>query len=277
MPIYVGTAGYSYPEWVGPVYPDGTPGSKMLEIYARMFDIVEINATYYRPPGVRMFEKYPDQTGGEMKIVVKLHGSFTHERTADESMAKAFKESVKPIEDSGQFAGFLAQFPQSFHCTKDALKWIKKIRELLPEVPVVCEFRHVSWWKKDVLKFIKDLGLSVASVDAPDIDELPPRAATFTKEPAYIRLHGRNSENWYGKGMEPRYTYDYARGELEEWYGKAKKLFEKSDSVIIVFNNHPFGYAAKNANEFLEILRDVLPGAIPERKKKEDLKQRKLF
>ncbi|HEX9745643.1 MAG TPA: DUF72 domain-containing protein [bacterium] len=277
MPVYIGTAGYSYPEWVGQVYPEGTSSAKMLEMYARMFDVVEINATFYRPPGKSMFEKYPDRTGGDLKIVVKLHGNFTHERIAENDDASIFDTAVKPIVDSGQFAGYLAQFPQSFHCTSDALHWIEKLREFFPDSPVVCEFRHKSWWNKDVLKFMKDMGISVASVDSPDLSELPPRAPTFTSEPGYLRLHGRNKDDWYGKGMVPRYTYDYSEAELHDLMEKTDKILKKAEGVIVIFNNHPYGYAANNANSFLAMLKKLFPDQDPGGKIKGNAPQGELF
>jgi uncharacterized protein YecE (DUF72 family) len=262
MTVYVGTSGFSYPEWVGVIYPPGTPTGKMLETYSGMFDAVEINATFYRPPGSKTFERYPERTGGHLKIAVKLHSTFTHERTADREDAKDFKEAVEPLEESGQFVGYLAQFPQSFHHTAQAREHVEKLRGLFPDAPLVCEFRHRSWWRRDVLEFLKELGVSMSSVDAPEIPALPPRAATFTAEPGYVRLHGRNKDEWY-EGREPRYTYKYDSEALKEWLAKVKKLVVKSRTVLIFFNNHPFGYSAMDAGEFLNLLREAMPDALP--------------
>ena len=264
MPIYVGTAGFSYPEWKGVVYPEKTSSAKMLETYSSMFDMLEINSTFYRPPSPVMFEKYPERTGGNLKIVVKLHGSFTHERNVEKGAEKIFTEAIGPLKESGQFAAYLAQFPQSFHCTRDAIDWIGKLRELFPDEPVVCEFRHESWWKKEILREIKAIGMSVASVDAPALQSLPPRVVAYTNDPAYVRLHGRNAEQWHGHGAHPRYTYYYSREELDEWVAKVKKLHLKSGLVYVVFNNHPFGFAPKNAAEFIALLKEILPNDLPD-------------
>lgn len=265
MPVYIGTSGFFYPEWIGPVYPDGTPQSKMLETYAGMFDVVEINATFYRPPSKTQFNKYPERTGGQMKIVVKLHSSFTHQRDALNEDASKISEAMKPIEDSGQFSGYLAQFPQSFHNTRDARAHIEKLREMFPDAPLICEFRHKSWWNRDVLEFLRDFNIAMSCVDAPDISNLPPSGATYTADPAYVRLHGRNAESWYAGDREGRYTYKYSQDELHEWLQKVKKLMVKSGEIYVAFNNHPFGYAAMDAQAFLEILRDAIPDSLPVR------------
>jgi len=262
MPIYVGTSGYYYKEWVGPVYPEGAHTGNMLEIYSGMFDALEINATFYRPPSKDMFARYPERTGGHIKVVVKLHSAFTHERNAEASDAGPFHEAVRPIEDSGQFAGFLAQFPQSFHHTSEAREYVERLRSMFPSATLVVEFRHKSWWTKDVLEFLKDVGVSMCTVDLPNLPGLPPTAATFTVEPAYVRLHGRNKDGWY-EGREERYTYNYETSELEEILEKVKKLQWKSELVMVFYNNHPYGYSAVNAREFVEMLRRFMPDALP--------------
>ena len=48
--VRVGTSGWSYPSWVGPFYPERTPASKMLQVYAETFRTVEAHATHRRTP-----------------------------------------------------------------------------------------------------------------------------------------------------------------------------------------------------------------------------------
>src|SRR5687767_6572995 len=50
MNFYVGTSGYSYPEWKGTFYPTKMPPKQMLGFYGERFRTVEINNTFYRPP-----------------------------------------------------------------------------------------------------------------------------------------------------------------------------------------------------------------------------------
>ena len=62
--VYVGTSGYSYSDWVGPVYPQGTPPDRFLELYAAEFAVTELNISYYTLPGAdqlsRMVKRTPD-------------------------------------------------------------------------------------------------------------------------------------------------------------------------------------------------------------------------
>ena len=53
--ILIGTSGYSYHEWVGPVYPAGTKQKDYLSTYAGMFPTVELNFPYYRMPKAQKY------------------------------------------------------------------------------------------------------------------------------------------------------------------------------------------------------------------------------
>jgi uncharacterized protein YecE (DUF72 family) len=276
MIIYVGTCGFSYVDWIGPVYPEGMNRAKMLEVYSGMFPSVEIDSTYYRPPSSTMFNRYPERTGGNLKVSMKLHSRFTHEREADKSEAEVFEIAVKPLEDSGQFAGFLAQFPQSFGETPLNRAYIEKLRELFPDKTVICEFRHEDWFREDALKFLSALNFPVSTVDEPDMSTLPGTGVVYTKPPAYVRLHGRNYRDWY-KGAQERYTYNYSPEELHDWVVKIKNLAKDADTVYVFFNNHPLGYAATNAQELMDLLNKVMPESVMKVPRKLNPKQEKLF
>jgi len=52
--IRIGTSGYSFPDWVGTVYPREFPQKAWISYYARWFNAVEINSTNYRIPSPYM-------------------------------------------------------------------------------------------------------------------------------------------------------------------------------------------------------------------------------
>ncbi len=55
--ILIGTSGFSYADWIGPVYPPGTPQERSLPLYAAEFPFVELNYSYYRQPEARLLER----------------------------------------------------------------------------------------------------------------------------------------------------------------------------------------------------------------------------
>ncbi|HKE35829.1 MAG TPA: DUF72 domain-containing protein, partial [Candidatus Baltobacteraceae bacterium] len=54
--IYVGTCGFSYKDWIGPVYPARIKSTDMLPFYARRFAAVEIDSSAYGVPSGRTVE-----------------------------------------------------------------------------------------------------------------------------------------------------------------------------------------------------------------------------
>jgi len=79
---------------------------------------------------------------------------------------------------------------------------------------------------------------------------------------AYVRLHGRNTEEWFKRhrGDDPdrsqRYDYSYSEQELVPWKERITKI--KSDlgtqPVWVYFNNHPRGNAPRNALMLIQLL-----------------------
>ena len=252
--VYIGTAGYSYKDWIGSFYPEGTKDALMLEYYALYFNFVEVNSTYYHMPGMRLFESMNKKTPDSFKFAVKLFGGFTHERNMGMVEADQFKYSLKPITESGKLVCLLAQFPNSFRYNTENLDYIKRLRQIFEGYELNVEFRNHEWISNDVFNSLKESDIGFVCVDEPGIRGLIKNAVIVTSRTAYLRLHGRNAGKWYaGEGSE-RYNYLYNTGELLEWLGGIREMEEVSGITIISFNNHPMGKAIQNAKMLAELL-----------------------
>jgi uncharacterized protein YecE (DUF72 family) len=256
--IRVGTSGYSFADWVGPFYPAGTKRGRMLDEYVRHFDVVEINSTYYRVPSASMFARMNEKTPEGFEFIVKLFRGMTHEVTDDEDMYRDFTSAVDPLRDAGKFAGYLAQFPWKFKNSKDSKAHLATLRRKLGETPLFVEFRHDSWIEDKTFEFLRDLGVSYCAVDEPRLKGLVPPLVAATTDEGYVRFHGRNARNWWGKGGGDRYDYDYNSEELSEWADKLLDLESKVKKVYAFFNNCHAGHAARNAELMIEMLSDEL-------------------
>ncbi len=254
----MGTSGYSFADWIGPFYPAGTPRSKMLDEYVRHFDIVEINSSYYRIPTASMFERMEHKTPAGFEFIVKLFRGMTHEIEDDARMYREFVDSVAPLKEADKFAGFLAQFPWKFKNGDAGKAHLAALRKRLGEDPLFVEFRHDSWIESETFEFLRDLGVGYCSVDEPQLKGLVPPVVVATTDEGYVRLHGRNARNWWGRGGGDRYDYDYDKDELAEWSGKMLDLEGKVKKVYAFFNNCHAGHAARNAELMIEMLGDEL-------------------
>ena len=98
-------------------------------------------------------------------------------------------------------------------------------------------------------------------MDEPALPGLVPPVALATTADAYVRFHGRNAGNWWGRGGGDRYDYDYSEAELREWMGKIRELADKARRTYLFFNNCHAGQAARNAKLMQEMLRQQQLGA----------------
>ena len=251
--IKVGTSGYSFEDWRGTFYPPDIPKGEMLGFYAQHFDVVEVNATYYRVLPPIVFERMAEKTPDDFEFIVKVNKATTHEGK-DEEVVGPFRESIVPLEEAGKLYGVLAQFPWSFRNTSEHREYLKRCRERMPDVPYFVEFRHKSWLTKEVGDLLKAHQLSFVSVDEPQLQGMLPPKATATTDLGYVRLHGRNAEKWW-KGGSERYDYAYSKEELEQWVEKIKKLIEKAEKIYVFFNNCHNGQAAQNARTMKQMLK----------------------
>lgn len=238
--VRIGTSGYSFPHWVGTVYPEGTRPSDMLKVYAGDFDAVEINFTYYRDPTPEIFEGMLRKVDPDFEFVIKAPKGMTHEREAIASVGPAFVKSLKPLMASGQMGGVILQLPQAFHPNNPALDFLKKVADVFVphDIKASVEFRHKGWNQDRVYELLEKLQLGFVNVDLPRIGALPLPSSIITNDVAYYRLHGRNKAMWYSPLTgSHRYDYLYDDEELEEWAQRIEGALGTARKVYIFTNN----------------------------------------
>lgn len=255
--IIVGTSGYSFDDWEGNFYPPGLPRGKRLDYYKDHFRAAEINSTYYRIPHAAVFYHMVNKVGDDFEFMVKTHRSFTHDRKDLENQTDQFNEALKPMRESGKLKGYLAQFPYAFRHTAPNLDFIRAGKDLFGDIPLFVEFRHRSWDRPEVFEILKQEGIGFCSVDEPDLSGLFPSKAEITTRTGYVRMHGRNAANWWGKAGD-RYDYLYSEKELKEWKNKIDSLKSRADRIYLFFNNCHLGQAVRNARMFVELIQKEL-------------------
>jgi uncharacterized protein YecE (DUF72 family) len=237
--IYIGTSGFSYEDWVGPYYPPDLNKQDWLAFYAREFNTLEINYTYYRMPTARtlagMARKVPDG----FLFTLKTPQEMTHTRDADAALFPQFIEALKPLADQKKFGAVLAQFPSSFHSTRENVDYLKNFRDRLRDLPIVVEFRNAQWLNDKTFAFLREHKLGFCCVDEPRLKGLLPPTAEATSKVAYVRFHGRNAAKWWQHEQAyERYDYSYTKEELDEWTPKIQKLNQLAETVFVFANNH---------------------------------------
>ena len=255
--ILVGTSGYSYNDWIGPFYPEGTTRQDFLSLYAREFSVVELNFSYYQQPSPRTLERMVAATPLGFTFAVKAHRSMTHE--IGESWEKdidSFRSGVQPMMDAGRLAAVLLQFPYSFKYTPESRSRLAALCGKLEGLPLAVEFRTSEWLKEQVFDGLRQRGVSLVSVDEPDLPKLLRPTTETTGSLGYVRFHGRNKAAWWTGDNASRYNYLYNRDELEEWVQRIRQIIEGVPLLLLFFNNHWRGNAAQNAREMRLLLEE---------------------
>jgi len=260
---YVGTAGWSYEDWDGIVYPVRKGrGFHALPYLADYINVVEVNSTFYRTASPALARSWLKRIEGhpDFLFALKLHQAFTHKRTDfTQKDVEEFKVAADLIRLGGRLAALLVQFPWSFANTAENTDYLLRLLKLFAGFPLAVEVRHASWDKPEVYEALRKSGAAFCNIDQPLFkNSIGPSAVSTTPEFAYVRLHGRNYRNWFREdaGRDDRYDYLYARDELGEWIERIKALGTKSGKVYVITNNHYRGQALANALQ----IRNMITG-----------------
>lgn len=251
---FIGTAGWSYKDWEGIVYPESKgQGFHPLIFLANYINIVEINSTFYRPPAIHLSLSWIKKVENRPDFLfsVKLHQIFTHQRKDfSQRDVDNFKLGIEPLRASERLAAILIQFPWSYTNTTYHNEYLINIFELFSDYPLALEVRHSSWDNPHFYNLLSEHNVCFCNIDQPIFrNSIHPSAISTNSEFSYVRLHGRNYKNWFKQdaGRDERYNYLYTKAELEEWVERIKDLGKKNDKVYVITNNHYRGQALANA------------------------------
>ena len=259
----IGASGFSYDDWRGPFYPARLAKARMLEHYARHFDTVEVNSTYYRLPPPHTFARMAERVPPGFVFAVKAPGDVTHGE-APASVFVAFRECVAPLRERDMLGPILAQFPERFRPGQDAADRLRLLADELGDLDLVAEFRHEAWAGEETLDLLRELRIGFCVVDEPPLPGLMPPLVAVTSPIGYARFHGRNAAKWrtHEHAWE-RYDYEYTEAQLAEWVPRLKTMAATARESYVYFNNHHEGQAARNAEMLARLLGVALPVAVP--------------
>ncbi len=264
--IRVGVAGWDYPDWEGVVYPrHPRRGFDKLAWISRFVDAVEVNSSFYRPVRPRVAESWVRRTASSpgFRFSAKAHRSWTHEIDADvERAVAATLGGLAPLRDAGVFGALLVQFPQRFHWNPGNAEHLERLAGLSRGWPLVLEVRHRSWSADVVADFLKDLDVGWCVVDQPRASRMAIETLErLTSGVGYVRLHGRNVEQWFRPeaGRDERYDYLYSPAELAPLAQTAQNLAAEAAEVFVIQNNHFRGQALANSLQLKQLFEGQRP------------------
>ena len=273
-----GPAGWAYPGWHGVVYPRGVSGQfRPLEFLSRFFDVCEINRTFYQPirPEVASFWIAQVCANPRFMFTLKLGRRFTHERSLDAAEIAVFKDGIRPLQRARKLGCVLLQFPWTFRFTEENRDFLIRLRRNFREFPLVAEMRHASWMREEAIGVLIDNHLGFCNIDQAAYTKAMPPTAILTSGVGYVRLHGRNPNDWdqeFGRGDEgtaarkpiARHDYLYAPEELLAWKQRIGQIGRLAAHMFVIANNDSGGKSVVNALQLSALLGDSRRSAPPE-------------
>ncbi len=260
--IRIGTQGWNYDAWVGPFFPLGTRPVDYLTVYARAFDTVEVDSTFYAVPAARTVRGWYERTPSSFTFALKMPQEITHERRLRnaEDVSSLFFDRARELGE--KLGPVLIQLGPDFGPVE-----LPALANLLPTLPAdiafSVEFRQRGWIQDGVLALLAEHGVGLTLTDARWIPrkQMLALAARPTAPFLYVRWMGANRD-----------IVDYSRvqidrtRELEEWSSVLWTTALKGVKVYGYVNNHFAGHSPSSARDLQRMLRQtpVDPGSLGE-------------
>lgn len=237
--IYIGTSGWHYPHWRGPFYPEKLSAAKMLDFYARHFDTVELNNTFYRLAPETAIEEWRTQTSPGFLFAAKGSRFLTHMKKLKDPEAGIAKFFDR-VDGLGRKLGpVLFQLPPHWEVNIDRLE---TFLEALPRGHrYAFELRDPSWHVPEVYQILRQYRVAFCIFDIAGF-----HSGEITANFTYVRLHGPGG----------RYEGSYAREKLESWAERIREWQKELRAIYVYFDNDQAAYAVENALALKKLLRD---------------------
>ena len=230
MNFYVGTSGFSYPEWKGNFYPADLSEKRMLSFYGERFRSVEINNTFHRMPAASALEGWAGEVPADFKFALKAPQRITHQQRLQDT-----DESVSFLLE---VAGVLRERlgPLLFQLPPDLKKDLPLLRGFLLLLParfrVAFEFRHASWFDEEVFALLRKHRAALCIAEADNDLQVP---FVATADWGYLRLRRQ----------------DYGVAQLKKWLKQVQGAGWKD--AFIYFKHEEQATGPLMAQRFLEL------------------------
>lgn len=263
---FIGTSGWDYSDWQIIFYPEKIRNYlDKLRFYSQFFDYVEIESTFYNLYTSDIAKSLIENVKDNKKFLfsLKLNSFFTYGDNYNKSDLKKMLEFINIFASNNKLDSVLLHFPQSFINTKENRAKLYKLNRVFENFRLVVDLKNTTWHSPLTYNFLEENKFHLCITDNPlEVNQNYYENSVLGRY-CYIHLNGRNIESWLGNNKRDKYDYFYSNSELYEMNKKIEKLNNKTDKVIIIFNNYPNGKSISNAFSLLSFIKKR-PILIPE-------------
>ncbi|MFI5421578.1 MAG: DUF72 domain-containing protein [Nitrososphaerales archaeon] len=243
--IRFGCLSWTYPDWLGSFYALGTKPSEYLSVYSRVFNLVEVDSSFYRTPSPSTVKQWREKTPANFRFTAKLPGKITHElRLAGiDQPLERFEKTMTELQD--KLACVIAQLPPNSKKENDFSKLESFLEKTNPRIRYAIEFRNKSWLAEETFSLLSKKKVCFVWSVTERMDDFPPR---LTTDFVYLRFMGK-----YGEFKKfDRIQKD--RTELvEKWWNNLKGSVESVTQAFVLVSNHFSGFAPDTVNQIRKL------------------------
>ncbi|HYP53490.1 MAG TPA: DUF72 domain-containing protein [Pyrinomonadaceae bacterium] len=257
--VRVGCQGWNYEDWVtaqaareSVFYPRGTRAPSMLDLYARAFETVEVDSTFYAVPSSSTVEGWHRRTPDGFTLALKLPQIITHQLALSRASAEVlaeFCERARLLKE--KLAAVLVQLPPQFEATPENRRALVGFLPLLPkDIPFHFEFRDAAWFDEPTAELLSRAGAGLALVDGPWVRrERVRRAAELAGgSSVYVRWMGARDLTSFDRVVRPQ------DANLRAWAEVVERASSRGAQVFAYFSNFYEGHAPASANKLKRLL-----------------------
>ena len=275
--VRLGTSSFSSPDWVGPMYPPGTPAREFLRLYALEFDTVEVDSTYYAVPSARTVDGWIDKTPGDFVIAAKFPRAIVHGGDAatpdpakvlvPSATAKERDAFLAVMSRLGARLGTLVlQFPYfNRKAFASAEPFLDRLDAFLGALPTkgfsfAVEIRNRDWYARPFRDLCARHGAGVVLVDQawmPHGDEIFDALEPRTSDALYVRLLGdRDAIEKVTTTWDREVVDQTAR--MTRWARLLAAQAAKGVRSFVYVNNHYAGHAPATVRRLRTMIDDAM-------------------
>ena len=255
----IGTSAFTAAGWEGSFYPSGMKPAEFLNFYARRFNTVEVDSTYYRTPSASTVTGWAAKTPDDFIFSLKVPQQITHEKVLVDC-EKEFENFVEVVSGLGKKLGpMLLQFPYLNRAKfKAASEFTARLQPFLKRLPkgykFALEIRNKNWLDAKCADLLRDHGVALACIDQawmPSIEEVTGKIDPITADFCYVRWLGDRK----GIEMETK-VWDKTIVDRGAALIKWVKFFHSINHKVDIYayaNNHYAGHGSATVALFKEL------------------------
>jgi uncharacterized protein YecE (DUF72 family) len=238
--VRIGTSGWQYDDWRGPVYPADIPKRRWFEHYTTLFDTVELNGTFYRLPTPETVDRWAEAAPPGFLYALKLGAFCTHRRKLREPETWLPNHLDRVCRLGDHLGPNLVQLPPRWH------RNVSRLDEFLEQAPTslrwAVELRDDTWIHDDVFGALRRHGAALCLHDL-----LPHQPWELTTDWTYVRFHGP-------RAVEEPYAGRYTGRRLRPVADRLGRWVDDGIDVYAYFNNDIGGAGVLDARWLVDRL-----------------------